>query len=281
VAERKKLGEIFVEQRILSALTVERIVAISQKLNKRFGTVLEEMGLITGQELAAALAIQYGCKTAGNFAGASFPPQLLGIIKAGTALQELIFPLKLEPGKLHVAVSDPTPSRILSNIGANNEVAIVPYVATRHEIKAAICRHYLGMTLDEPVRKTVLVAEDDKLVLTLLRNLLKDTYDVVTASDGMEAFKEAVSRKPHVILTDNEMPKLDGFGLFGALQSTPETRAIPVILISGSATAEAEAKAFEKGFFDFIPKPVKEATILTRVKRAYDYNEQGNYLFLR
>jgi FixJ family two-component response regulator len=42
----------------------------------------------------------------------------------------------------------------------------------------------------------------------------------------------------------------------------------------------AEAQAFEKGFFDYIPKPVKETTLLTRVKRAYEFSEKHKYLFL-
>lgn len=280
MAERKRLGEIFVERNILTTRSVERVVTTAKKLNKRFGTVLEEMGLITGTELAAALAMQYNCKAVHNFAKASFAPQVLGMITANTALQHLIFPLKLENGRLHMAVSDPTSPKILHNIAVNKDVSIVQYVSTRNEIKAAICRHYLGMEVEEPTKKTVLIAEDDKVVVNMLKNILSADYEVLTAADGMEAFKEAVARKPHVILTDKEMPKLDGFGLFGALQNTPETRAIPVILISG-ASIEAECKAFEKGFFDFIAKPIKEVTILTRVKRAYEYHEQSNYLFLR
>ena len=47
--QRKKLGEIFLEHNLLSSTTIERVVAISKKLNKRFGTVLEEMGLVLEQ----------------------------------------------------------------------------------------------------------------------------------------------------------------------------------------------------------------------------------------
>ena len=281
MSERKKLGEIFVEQNILCPKTVERVVNTSKKTNKRFGTVLEEFGLITGSELAEALALQYKCKTVFNFARASFSPQLLSIMTADTALQNLIFPLKLESGKLHMAVSDPTNTKIIHNIAANNNVSIIPYVSSRTEINTAICKHYFGMDVTKPVRKTVLVAEDDTMLLTLLRDILSKFYDVFTVADGMDAYKVAVGRKPHVILTDKEMPKLDGFGLLNALRSVPETKAIPVILVSGTATPEDESNAFEKGFFDFIPKPVKEITILTRVKRAVDFYELHNHLLMK
>ncbi|HJV65944.1 MAG TPA: response regulator [Geomonas sp.] len=281
MSEKMKLGEILVEQGLLCQKTVDRVVAISRALNKRFGIVLEEMGLITGTELAEALARQYSCKTVYNFARASFPPELLGILTADTALQNLIFPLKLEAGRLHLALFDPTGSKILQNIAANNGVSIIPYVSTRDEINKAICKHYLGIEVTQPVRKTILIAEDDKMMLSMLRNMLSPLYDVYTATNGIDAYKEAVSRRPHVIMTDKEMPKLDGFGFLTALQSIPETKAIPVILISGTPSAEAEAKAFDRGFFDFIPKPLKETTVFTRVKRAFDYCDQHNYLFLR
>jgi CheY-like chemotaxis protein len=281
VNDNKKLGEIFVEKKLLCPMTVERIVAISKQQGKRFGTLLEDMGLITSQELAEALAMQFKCRTVFNFAKASFPPQLLNIMTAHTALQNLIFPLKMETGKLHLAMFDPTSTKIIANIAANNGVTIIPYISSRQEINAAICKHYLGINVSTPVKKTVLVVEDDNVLLTLLRNTLLPHYDVFTAVDGMEAYKEAVSRKPHVILTDKEMPKLDGFGLLSALQSVRETRVIPVILISGTASAEDESRAFQKGFFDFIPKPVKEVTLLTRVKRAFEFYEQYNSHFLR
>ena len=281
MSERKKLGEIFVEQDILCLKTVERVLAISQKTNKRFGAVLEEIGLITGEELAKALALQHQCKTVFNFAKAHFPPQVLDIITADTALQNLIFPLKVENKSLHMAVSDPTDTKIRHNIAINNGLSVIPYVSTRSEINVAVCKHYFGINVTEPVRKTVLVVEDDKMVLALLRNILSSQYQIITAENGIDAFRETVGRKPHVILTDKEMPKLDGFGLLGALRGIPETKSIPVILISGTTSADAEARAFEKGFFDFIPKPIKEATILTRVKRAFEFYEQHNYIFMK
>jgi CheY-like chemotaxis protein len=279
--QRKKLGEIFVDQNILCPKVVERVLEISKKLDKRLGTTLEEIGLITGEELASALAIQYDCRTVFNFAKNAFPQQLLNIIPAEVAMQNLLFPLKLEGNKLALALADPTNSRIVANIAANNNLSVVPFVGTQKEISAAICKHYYKMDIMEPVNKTVLVVEDDKMILTLLCNVLAKEYQVISAMDGMEAFKEVVSKKPHVILTDKEMPKLDGFGLLSALRAVPDTKQIPIILISGTTSAEAEAQAFDRGFFDFIPKPVKETTLLTRVKRAYEYSEKNKYQFLR
>ncbi|WP_224982167.1 GspE/PulE/PilB domain-containing protein [Geomonas agri] len=141
--KRKKLGEIFVENGLLTEKTVERMLAVSKKLGKRFGTVLEDLELVTGEELAQALAAQYGCRVASNFAGYSFSPQLLGTISVDVAMQNNIFPLKLDEKRLALAMADPTETRVVRNISANLGLTITPFIATRKEIYAAICKNYL------------------------------------------------------------------------------------------------------------------------------------------
>ena len=273
--KRKKLGEIFVENGILSAKTVERMLVVAKRLEKRFGTVLEEMGLITGEELAAALAQQYSCRVAGNFAGYSFSADLLAKIPADVAMHNNIFPLKLENNRLALAVADPTENRIVNNIAANHGLHIVPFIATRKEIHAAICRNYLKKEVADPQLKTVLVVEDEKVVAAMLVDYLKrQGYRVVLAADGLEAYKAVLTEKPQVVITDLVLPKLDGFGLFDSLRLVPELRRIPVILVTGTMKPEDEVKAFERGFFDFIEKPVKEGSLITRVKRALQFNER-------
>jgi CheY-like chemotaxis protein len=277
--QRKKLGEIFVEQKLLSSITVERVLAISKRLNKRFGIILEEMGLVSGEELAFALATQYNCKMVSNFAKGSFSPQVLDIVPAEVALQNLLFPLKRDGNKLALAIADPTNTKVVSNIAANNNLSIVPFVATSKEINSAICINYFGMETIESMRKKILVVDDEKTVLDMISHILGKDYLVYTAMDGMQAYKEALSKKPDVILTDKEMPKLNGYGLMNSLKNLPETKSIPIILISSTATIEEESNALDKGFFDFIRKPIVPVILLARVKRAFDFFEKHNYLF--
>jgi len=278
--ERKKLGEIFVEQNLITAKTTERVIAISKHLNKRFGTVLEEMGLVTGEELAYALARQHNCKMISNFTNGSFSPQVLAIIPAEVALQYLLFPLKREGDKLALAMADPTNTKVVGNIAANNNLSIIPFVATSKEINAAICKNYFGMDITEPTKKSVLIVDDDKMILETVSRMLNKDYLIYTAVDGMEAYKVAVSKKPHVILTDKEMPKLDGYKLLSSLKNLAETKATPTILISSTTSIEEELKALEAGFFDFIRKPINPPILLAKVKRAFEFFEK-NYLFMR
>src|ERR1035437_906833 len=122
--QMKKLGEIFSEKNILCPKVVERVVAISVKLNKRFRTVLEEMGLVTGEELARALAQQYNCKTIFNFINNPVPKQALDLIPSEVALQHHLFPLRIQGDILDLAIADPTDVKIVQNISSNNNLKI-------------------------------------------------------------------------------------------------------------------------------------------------------------
>jgi CheY-like chemotaxis protein len=273
--KKKLLGEIFVETGILSQKTVERMLVLARRVDKRFGTLLEDLGLITGEELAAALARQYSCRVAGNFAGYPFPPEVLACVPAEVAMQNHIFPLKLDGNRLALAMADPTDTKVVRNIASDRKVSITPYIATRKEIYAAICRHYLHRELCDSEVSTVLVAEGDKLVSTMFKEILtRNGYRVVTAVDGFEAYKAAMTHQPQVVITDLMLPKLDGYGLFNSLRSNPELQGIPVILVGTSIGPDDEVKAFERGFFDIIQKPVREATLVTRLKRALQFQER-------
>jgi len=275
--QRQRLGEIFIEQNIVSRLTMERVLGISKSLNKRFGTVLEEMGLVTGEELVAALALQYSCKTIFNFSEKSYTRQLLDLIPAEVALQNQLFPLKIEKDILALAITDPTNLKVVGNIAKNNALIIIPFITTTKDINSAICRHYFGMDVVKPPNKSVLVVDDDRVNLTMLSEILSKYYSVHTALDGMEAYRVALNKRPSVILADKEISKLNAFGLHDALKNIPETKTIPLILLSCDIDSEWEALSVNKGFFDFVTKPARPQTILARVNRAYAYSVKEPY----
>lgn len=281
VQPARKLGDILVERNLLCPVTVERVAGLADKQGKQFGAVLEEMGLITEKELAEALAQQFNLRPLFDFARMKFPPQLFDLIPAEVALGNTLFPLKREGDKLALAIADPAHTKIVRNFAANHNLSISVYVSTKSEINRAICRHYFGKELSRPSVKTVLLVEDNLTVLAFMKDVLSRQFQVITATDGMEAYKEAIAKQPHVVLTDMGMPKLDGFALLHALRAVPETRRIPVILVSGTTSEAAEARAFERGFFDYLHKPVKESTLLTRVKRAYDFSERQSHPSLK
>jgi CheY-like chemotaxis protein len=276
----ERLGEILVEKGILTAKTVERTLAVSKRHKKRFDVALEDMELVIDNEIAEAFAHQFNLKLASNFSRLAYPQELLRLITPETAMQNLIFPLKLDKDRLLLAMADPTDMTVVNNIGANTGLKIFPCVATRKEIHSAVCKHYFGKTIDGSATPTVLIVEDEAFTQSMIYELLANQgYRLITAKDGMEGFKEVIACKPHVIITDMVMPKMDGYALLEALKVIPETRFIPVILLSGSISDKEEAKVFERGFFDYIPKPISEATLVWRVKRALRFYEHRFCLY--
>jgi len=266
---RKKLGEILVEKGIITSLTVERILPLCTKARKRFGTILEEIGLISSEELAQALAIQYGCKIVTDFAKYQFSQEVLKLVPMETAIEHILFPLKVQNNVLALAVYDPTNEKVINNLKENNKMQIHPFMATRKDINKAIVKYYLNKDISESIDNTIIIVDDDKLILKELSNMLKgEGYNIITACDGYEAYKAIISNKPKLVITDKTMPKFSGYDLLDSLKNIPETNRIPVILISISNNPNEEATAYEKGFFDYISKPVREMTLKAKVKRA-------------
>jgi len=269
MSPKKLLGEILVTKGILSPVTVERMSKLASAENKRFGWFLEDRGLITGSELSEALAEQFNIKHLSNIAQYSFSKQLLALITPEMALEFNLFPLRQEGTNLLMAVTDPTDMKMANNIAQNQGLTIVPAVVSRNDFFAAFCKHYLGREIQKPKEKTVLIADDDKLTREMLKEILTNNgFRVLLAADGMEAYKEIVASRPQVVLTDKVMPNFDGFQLIKLIKAIHDLRSIPVILISDKTTDEDEAKLFELGFFDFMSKPIKAVTLVSRVKRA-------------
>jgi len=272
---RRKLGEIFVAKGIITPLTVERVLERSLQLKRRFGTVLEDLGLINGDELAEALAEQYRCKVVKNLDRLIIDRELLELIPASIALEHLVFPLKRQEGRLAMAMADPTDCVPLKRLVANTKLDITPYIASKRDIHAAICRHYMKKKPSSSKERTVLVIEDDQMLLEMFADILQQGgYRVLKAMNGMEGFKIAITEFPHVVISDLVMPKLDGYAFLTAMRNIPQLNHIPVIMVTGKSRAEEEQKAFEKGFFDLLSKPVAKETLLARIQRAfhfYDY----------
>jgi CheY-like chemotaxis protein len=276
VAARKRLGEIFIENGTISEVTLKRALERALKQEVKLGYVLEKMGVVTSEELVEALAAQFGYRRAGDLDRCTFSPELLGIIPVDTALRSLIFPLGLEHDILFLAVADPTEKRIISNIAQNHGVTVVQLLATKAQVLSAINKHYLGKDGDVGAQRTVLVAEDSRVTGELIKKTLtRANYHVLLASDGIQAFKMALSEAPDVIITDKSMPNFGGYRLLESMQGMPDTRDIPVILLTESTNSEEEGDAFKKGFFDFLSKPVREAALIARVNRALEAHDEA------
>ena len=271
----KHLGDILVEADIISKKTLERALARQKEGTGRLGTILEEMGVITEEELAEALAKQFNFKTVSNFVNHTFSQELLELIPSDLAMKKLVFPLKQKDTMLAVAITDPFDMETMEMLSRVTGFQIIPVITTRREILDAIAKNYLNSSITNNDGNTILVVEDSPAVLSVISVALsKEGFSVITATDGLEGLKIAVSERPLLIITDSVMPRMDGYGLLRAIKANPMTSDIPVIMLTSKASTEDEQKALEFGFIDFIPKPVQPVRVVSRVKRVLELTKR-------
>jgi signal transduction histidine kinase len=118
---------------------------------------------------------------------------------------------------------------------------------------------------DEP-RSRILVVDDNADMREYLVRILSQNWLVETAEDGQAAFESAVRRRPDLILSDVMMPRMDGVALLNALRANPETRTVPIMLLSARAGEDAIVHGFETGADDYLVKPFAARELLARVR---------------
>ena len=103
----------------------------------------------------------------------------------------------------------------------------------------------------------ILIIDDDVGFRDLLRlHLTAAGYQVQVAEDGVTGGRALLAHTPDLIVSDLNMPFLDGFELLSLLRADAETASIPVILLSGRSDGDTMARAVELGAADFLIKPV-------------------------
>src|SRR5262245_19449965 len=113
----------------------------------------------------------------------------------------------------------------------------------------------------------VLVVEDEQDVAELIRyNLAKEGYDVRVSANGADALRQARESRPELILLDIMVPQLNGWEVCRRLKQDPETRAIPVIMVTGRAEEGDKVLGFEMGADDYVTKPFSPRELTARVR---------------
>jgi type IV pilus assembly protein PilB len=120
---------------------------------------------------------------------------------------------------------------------------------------------------DSEGKQRVLVVEDSPTVASVVKYFLElEGFQVVVAKDGNVGLEAAKRDHPRVIVTDYDMPGMDGIAMVKALRAEAATRDIAVLMLTSEASVEKETQALEAGVDDYIQKPVEPRRLAARVK---------------
>jgi chemosensory pili system protein ChpA (sensor histidine kinase/response regulator) len=115
---------------------------------------------------------------------------------------------------------------------------------------------------------TVMVVDDSLTVRKITGRLLeREGYRVITAKDGVDALEQLIDLKPDVVLTDIEMPRMDGFDLVRNIRADARLHDLPVVVITSRLAEKHRRYALEVGADHYLGKPYQEEELLALVAR--------------
>ena len=129
------------------------------------------------------------------------------------------------------------------------------------------------------LKRHILIVEDEHINQMILGNMLGESYEVLYASDGIEALEQVKTRKDDlaIVLLDLQMPKMGGMEVLKVMKEEEELKGIPVIVMTADQSAEVDC--LKIGAIDFIPKPYPSVEIVqTRVNRCIELTEKRNII---
>jgi type IV pilus assembly protein PilB len=133
----------------------------------------------------------------------------------------------------------------------------------------------IGKPGSSPVKELVLVVEDSTTIASVVRYFLElEGFEVLVAKDGILGLEAAKRDQPGVIVTDYNMPGMDGMAMVRALRADEATRGIAVLMLTSEDSVEKETQALEAGVDDYILKPVEPRRLAARVRSVLARSQQ-------
>lgn len=154
-----------------------------------------------------------------------------------------------------------------STVLGNGEIALILNVQDMMKFTAGVKIHAKEEKRMEK-KNSILIADDSVTARTLLKNILESAgYEVKTAVDGMEAFSTLKTGKFNLLVSDVEMPRMNGFALVSKIRDDSELADLPVVLVTGLESREDKEKGIEVGANAYIVKSSFDQSDLLEVIR--------------
>lgn len=116
---------------------------------------------------------------------------------------------------------------------------------------------------------TVLTVDDSRTMREMLRVALADAgFNVVQAEDGQAGLEALAGIDAQVIVTDINMPRLDGFGFIEGVRRDPRHRAVPILVLTTEGDAEKKSRGRQAGATGWIVKPFDVQSLVSAIRRV-------------
>lgn len=117
--------------------------------------------------------------------------------------------------------------------------------------------------------KTVLTVDDSRTMRDMLRMALSAAgYQVIQAEDGVHGLEVLATSNPDVIITDINMPRMDGFGFITEVRGEGRHRAVPILVLTTESDPEKKSRARSAGATGWIVKPFDPVKLVDAVRRV-------------
>ncbi len=117
--------------------------------------------------------------------------------------------------------------------------------------------------------KIVLTVDDSRTMRDMLRLALVEAgFEVVQAEDGIHGLEVLDSERPDVIVTDINMPRMDGFGFIEGVRSDDRHRAIPILVLTTESDSDKKMRARNAGATGWIVKPFDPVKLVDAIRRV-------------
>lgn len=119
------------------------------------------------------------------------------------------------------------------------------------------------------MKTKVLAIDDSRTIRMLLTQTLEGAgYDITCAEDGIDGLEKYKDMPPDVVITDINMPNLDGFGVISALRGPDVQSAIPILVLTTESSADLKTRARDLGATGWIVKPFDDVALVDVLRRV-------------
>jgi type IV pilus assembly protein PilB len=184
-----------------------------------------------------------------------------GIAKAArglTTLEALLKVVKLDEADENIETDDAT-----SHNHASTPRQEAPETADSSALVAAEIQDVEG----SKKKDRILIVEDDRTIISVVKYFLElEGFEVVTAENGLIGLETAKRELPQIIVSDCNMPVMDGVTMIKALRADARTQDVSILMLTSGNSVEDETQGLTAGADDFVIKPVEPRRLVARIK---------------